>query len=200
MKVEKKRGSFFILGYLVELIIKIWWSATFLLEIWRIWVMFLVKNPLYRSKSYFSGRNLTVFRPKKTHWSTSLISLARIFKIKIWRLLKQIWHVVISSFGLLCIGYKSNTEGTGYGIKWELLGTSWGTHWKLEEHIENLQIWWRHSENFMRTKLGTVKIQHPKSPSKGKNLGRPGAWCLTHIIDSKRYFCQPAFFVVVGVH
>jgi hypothetical protein len=52
----------------------------------------------------------------------------------------------------------------------------------------------------MGTKLGTAKIQHPDSPSKGKNLGLPGACCLTHIIGSKKYFCQPAFFAVLGVH
>jgi hypothetical protein len=161
---------------------------------------FFVQNPLYRSKSYFQVEIWQYFPEKQTHWSTSLCSWAQIFKIKIWRSLKQIWYVVISSFGLLCIGYKSNTEGTGYDIKWELLGTSWATHWKLEEHIENLQIWWRHSENFMGTKLGTAKTQQPDSPSKGKKPGPTGCM-LPHTQHwLQEIFCQAAFFAVVGVH
>jgi hypothetical protein len=43
----------------VELIIKIWRLGKNLpFEIWRIWVIFSVKNPLFRSKSYISPRNL----------------------------------------------------------------------------------------------------------------------------------------------
>jgi hypothetical protein len=132
------------------------------------------------------------FAPQKKHLC---LAQHKSFKIKIWTLLKQIWYVVNSSFGLLYIGYKSKTEGTGYGIKWELLGTNWGTHWKLEEHIENLQISWKQSENFM----GTEKIQHPHPPSKGKKHG-PTGWMMPHSIGSKKYFCQPAFLAVVGVH
>jgi len=33
-------------------------------EIWRILAIFSMENPLYRSKSYFSGRNLARFRQK----------------------------------------------------------------------------------------------------------------------------------------
>jgi hypothetical protein len=59
-KKKKKRGSFYILGYLLELIIKNWQlgrkkksskSGKFAF-------FFPLKNPLYRSKSYFPGRNL----------------------------------------------------------------------------------------------------------------------------------------------
>jgi hypothetical protein len=31
-------------------------------EIWRIWVNFLMENPSYRLKSYFSGKDLTKIR------------------------------------------------------------------------------------------------------------------------------------------
>jgi hypothetical protein len=34
----------------------------FLFEIWRIWVKFSMKNPLHRSKAYFSGRILAKIR------------------------------------------------------------------------------------------------------------------------------------------
>jgi hypothetical protein len=40
MKVEKKPESFHILGYLLELIIKIWQFGKTNLEIWRIWAIF----------------------------------------------------------------------------------------------------------------------------------------------------------------
>jgi hypothetical protein len=66
MKVEKRKTRILllILGYLLELIIKIWRFGLFFyyfyFEIWRIWSFFLsMKNPLYRLKSYFSGQNLT---------------------------------------------------------------------------------------------------------------------------------------------
>jgi hypothetical protein len=49
---KKKTESLYILGYILELII----------EIWRIWVIFSMKNPLHRSKSYFSGRILAKIR------------------------------------------------------------------------------------------------------------------------------------------
>jgi hypothetical protein len=38
---------------------------SFLFEIWRMWTIFPMKNPLYQSKSYFSGRILAL---KKTGW------------------------------------------------------------------------------------------------------------------------------------
>jgi hypothetical protein len=34
-------------------------------EIWQIWEIFSMENPLYRSKSYFSNQHLTKFRPNK---------------------------------------------------------------------------------------------------------------------------------------
>jgi hypothetical protein len=36
-------------------------------EIWKIWAMFSVENPLYRSKSYFPGRRLAKFQKKTLH-------------------------------------------------------------------------------------------------------------------------------------
>jgi hypothetical protein len=52
-----KKESFYILGYLLELTIKIW----------RIWAIFLsMENPLYRLESLFSGQNLVKIRPDKT--------------------------------------------------------------------------------------------------------------------------------------
>jgi hypothetical protein len=136
------------------------------------------------------------FAPQKKHLC---LAQHKSFKIKIWTLLKQIWYVVNSSFGLLYIGYKSKTEGTGYGIKWELLGTSWGTHWKLEEHIENLQICWKQSEIFMGTNWEQQKSNTPALPQKENKPGIT-CWMLPHIIGSKKYLCQPAVSAVVGVH
>jgi hypothetical protein len=40
MKIKKKPKSFHILGYILELII----------NIWQIWAIFSIENPLYRSK------------------------------------------------------------------------------------------------------------------------------------------------------
>jgi len=38
---KKKQESFYILGYLLELIIKIWrFGKKFVFEIWRIWAIF----------------------------------------------------------------------------------------------------------------------------------------------------------------
>jgi hypothetical protein len=64
MKGEKKKASFYILGYLLEFIIKIWrsgkknknYSGEFE-------PFFFMENPFNRSKSYFSGQNLAKFRP-----------------------------------------------------------------------------------------------------------------------------------------
>jgi hypothetical protein len=36
MKAGKKKPLFYILGYLMKLIMKIWWSGNFFFEIWRI--------------------------------------------------------------------------------------------------------------------------------------------------------------------
>jgi hypothetical protein len=77
MKVEKKTKSFYFLGYLLELIIKIWRiggqkkkkKKTF--KVWRIWVIFSTKNPLYRLQSYFSGPvQKTLWGPllRTLHW------------------------------------------------------------------------------------------------------------------------------------
>jgi hypothetical protein len=60
MKVEKKKTeSFYILGDLLERIIKICQFEKKSFEIWRISVFFFIKNPLYMSKSYFSGQNFS---------------------------------------------------------------------------------------------------------------------------------------------
>jgi hypothetical protein len=61
MKVGKKKlkkKSFYFLGYLLEIIKKKSGDLEFFifyLEMWQIWAIFSIKNPLYRSKSYFSG-------------------------------------------------------------------------------------------------------------------------------------------------
>jgi len=48
-----------VIGYLIELIIKIWqFGFIFLQNLVSLGHFFSLKNPLYRSKSYFSGRNL----------------------------------------------------------------------------------------------------------------------------------------------
>ncbi len=48
IKVGKKTESFNILGYLLELLIKIWRFEFFLIfEIWRIWAIFSMQNPWY---------------------------------------------------------------------------------------------------------------------------------------------------------
>jgi hypothetical protein len=59
VKVEKKNTeSLQILGYLLKLIVQIGYLEFFSFEIWRIWAIFPTTNPLYCSKSYFSGQNL----------------------------------------------------------------------------------------------------------------------------------------------
>jgi len=71
---------FYILGYLLELIIKIWRFEKKFIKSWRIWFSFFMKNPLCRSKSYFSGRNLAKIRQSKKHWN-----------------LAGVWHYVIAA-------------------------------------------------------------------------------------------------------
>ncbi len=53
--------SVYILGSLLELITT-WWFGNFFFEIWRIWAIFSMENPLYRSKSYFRS-----ILPQKKH-------------------------------------------------------------------------------------------------------------------------------------
>ncbi len=73
---EKKTESFYILGYLLELIIKIWQSGNCFLEIWIILAIFSMENPLRRLKSYFSGRNFGKnFAQKEKHWSSATLLL-----------------------------------------------------------------------------------------------------------------------------
>jgi len=60
MKVEKKKKN----GYLLELIIKIqqFEKRRKIFKIWRIWVIFSMRHPLYMSKSYFSSQNFAKIR------------------------------------------------------------------------------------------------------------------------------------------
>jgi hypothetical protein len=67
MKVEKNQNPSYILGYLLKLIIKIWRFGFFFQSFVNLGHFFHGKNPMYRSKSYFSGQNLAKFRPQKTH-------------------------------------------------------------------------------------------------------------------------------------
>jgi hypothetical protein len=46
-------------------IIRLWQFGILKIEIWQILVNVVMKNPLYRSKSYFSGRNLAKKIPVK---------------------------------------------------------------------------------------------------------------------------------------
>jgi hypothetical protein len=57
MKIEKKSESFYILGYLLELIIKIWrFGSYYFSKSDEFGTFFSMENPLYLSKSYFSSR------------------------------------------------------------------------------------------------------------------------------------------------
>jgi len=63
---KKKVVSFYILSYLLELSIKIWRLGIFGSKSKLGLFFLLMKNPLaYRSKSYFSGRNLAKTRQQK---------------------------------------------------------------------------------------------------------------------------------------
>jgi hypothetical protein len=65
MKVDKNR-MLYILSYLVEIIIKILAIKNFFsFEIWWIWAIFSMENPLYKMKSYFSSQILAKFHPQK---------------------------------------------------------------------------------------------------------------------------------------
>ncbi len=66
MKVEKETKSFSIFGYMLELITKIIWFGIFFFEILTNFNHLSMKNPLYRSKSYFLGCNLEKLLTKKT--------------------------------------------------------------------------------------------------------------------------------------
>jgi hypothetical protein len=76
---RKKPESFYILGYLPELIIKIWRFTKTFVEIWRIWATISLGNPLYRWKSYFWGRNLAKFRHIKPKYTPQMYHLERRF-------------------------------------------------------------------------------------------------------------------------
>jgi hypothetical protein len=56
-KWEKKQDLSVYLATYWNLSYKCGDLETFFLEIWRIWAIFPMENPLYRSKSYFSGSN-----------------------------------------------------------------------------------------------------------------------------------------------
>jgi hypothetical protein len=59
----KNEGSFYILGYLFELTkyLEQLWKLFFFFVIWQTWAIFSMKNPMYRLKSCFSSRNLSIF-------------------------------------------------------------------------------------------------------------------------------------------
>ncbi len=67
MKVEKKPESFYRLGYLLKLVMKIWLFGSFILQYLANLGHFLMQNPLYRSKSYFSSQNLVKIHEQKKH-------------------------------------------------------------------------------------------------------------------------------------
>jgi hypothetical protein len=67
-----------ILGFLLELIIKIWRFGKKIFKIWRFWTIFLMKKPLNSLKTYSSGRNLAKFRPKRK--STNCIMFRNVEK------------------------------------------------------------------------------------------------------------------------
>ncbi len=71
---RKKSGSFYFLGYLLELSTKLWWFRN--LFFWNLenLGLFSMENPLYWSKSYFSGRNLAKFQKKITLHLRCLLS------------------------------------------------------------------------------------------------------------------------------
>jgi len=55
-------GDVYILGYLLELIIKIWQFANlFFSKSGKFGPLFFMENPLYTSKSYLSSRNFAKF-------------------------------------------------------------------------------------------------------------------------------------------
>jgi len=61
MKIEKKSESFYILTGTYHKNLAIW--KPLFSKIWKIWAIFFpTENPLYRSKSYFSGQNLAKLR------------------------------------------------------------------------------------------------------------------------------------------
>jgi hypothetical protein len=59
IQVEKKQNPSIFLTAFWKLLQGAGDRKFFLFEIWWIWVILPMQNPLYRSKSYFSGRNLT---------------------------------------------------------------------------------------------------------------------------------------------
>jgi hypothetical protein len=71
MKLEKNKNlSIFLTTY---------WNLSynsgnlgfFFFKIWWIWVIFFMKNPLYRSKSYFSDQNVAKIRQWKKHYANN---------------------------------------------------------------------------------------------------------------------------------
>jgi hypothetical protein len=74
MKIEKQKSeSFYILGYLLELIIKIWqFGNTILPNLANLGGSFFsMKCPSNRSKTHFSGQNLAKVCPQKYTLVTS---------------------------------------------------------------------------------------------------------------------------------
>jgi hypothetical protein len=68
MKVEKNPKSFYIFGYLLEFIMKIWLFGLFIFQYLANLGHFLMQNTLYRSKSYFLGQNLAKIHQQKKHY------------------------------------------------------------------------------------------------------------------------------------
>jgi hypothetical protein len=65
LKAKIKINSFYILGYLLELMIKIWWFGILFYFFWNVanlgfffFFLFSMKNILYRLKSYLSSQKL----------------------------------------------------------------------------------------------------------------------------------------------
>jgi hypothetical protein len=57
-KKKKKPESFYVLGYLLELILKKF-------QIWRIWAFFPIENPMYGRNLFFFRWKLAKYHPKE---------------------------------------------------------------------------------------------------------------------------------------
>ncbi len=92
---KKKPESFYNLGYLLELIIKIWWTWIFFF--WNLSNLgyFPMENPLYRLRSHFSGRNLAKLFQTGFHFLMpfNLITLPQ--ELRMW-----CWHSIFGNINI----------------------------------------------------------------------------------------------------
>jgi len=124
-KKKKKKNSFYIFGYLLELIVKYGDLEFMFFKIWQIWAIFCMENSLYRLKSYFVRLKFGEILPPKKKKKANLMSFfwgVRFLRPHVLLIVKIIQtyliKVYISSYNYFFTSQKSSdSENQNFVVK-----------------------------------------------------------------------------------